>query len=77
MIVKSNGDDVPCVGIINFNILIHKLLNDGSIDPEILDCSREFSESNSSNVAQITVTGINKLDCVNKVKRTLERLNDD
>jgi len=75
MILKTNDSDVPCVGVIDFNIFIHKMLNDGSLDPEILDCSEEFSESNASPVAQITVIGINKKDCVNKIKQILEKLN--
>ena len=74
MILKTNDSDVPCVGIIDFNIFVHKLLNDGSVDPEILHCSAEFAENDASSVAQITVTGINKKDCVNKIKTLFQRL---
>lgn len=74
MILKTNDSDVPCVGIIDFNIFIHKILNDGSIDPEILDCSTEFAENDASTMAQITITGINKKDCVNKIKILLQKL---
>lgn len=76
MILKTNDSDVPCVGIIDFNVFVHKILIDGSIDPEILDCSEEFMENNTSSVAQITITGTNKRDCVNKIKTLLERLTD-
>lgn len=74
MILKTNDSDVPCVGIIDFNIFVHKILNDGSVDPEILDCSAEFAENDASSVAQITVTGLNKKDCVNKIKTLFQRL---
>lgn len=76
MIVKTSESDVPCVGLIDFNIFIHKILPDGSIDPETLDCSVDFIEAKASPVAQLTVTGINKKDCIEKIKTILERIND-
>lgn len=76
MILKTNDSDVPCVGIVDFNVFVHKILIDGSIDPEILDCSAEFADNGASSVAQITITGINKKDCVEKIKALLERLTD-
>lgn len=73
--LKPNDYDVPCVGFIDFNIFVHKLLNDGSIDPEILNCEKEFDELQASRAARITVTGINKLDCLRQIKEILEKLN--
>lgn len=77
MIIKHSQGDVPCVGIIRFNVFVHKLLSDGSVDPEMLDCTQEFDECGASNVAEIRIEGFNKSDCVNKVKKLLESLEHD
>lgn len=65
----------PHVGIIRFNVFVHKMLHDGSIDPLIVDCSSEFKDCAMTNLGEIHVVGFDKYDCVKKIKERLEILN--
>ena len=67
----------PHIGILRFNIFVHRLLPDGSIDPEIIDCSDLFYDNEMTNRGEIYVNGIDKWDCVKRVKDKLESLNDN
>ena len=64
----------PHVAIIKFSVFIHKMLPDGSIEPQVVDCSELFKDSEMTNKAQMYVQGFDKWDCVQKVKETLEKL---
>lgn len=64
----------PHIGTIRFNILIHRMLDDGSIDPAIVDCTDEFQALGMTNIGEIHVTGYDKNNCIDKVKNLLESL---
>lgn len=74
MIIKPSNEDGPCCGKIIFNIFIHSMLPDGSLDPEVLDCSDEFNDCSASPIGEIFVSGVNKRECVKEIKKILERL---
>lgn len=65
----------PHVGIVRFNIFIHKMLPDGSIDPAIVDCHNEFRDSKITSTGEFHVTGFDKRNCIEKLKKKLESLN--
>jgi hypothetical protein len=65
----------PHVGIVRFNIFIHKMLPDGSIDPVVVDCQGEFRDSKMASIGEFHVTGFDKWNCIEKVKKKLENLN--
>jgi hypothetical protein len=74
MINRQKRNTGPHVAVIKFNIFIHRLLPDGSIDPEILDCSDDFKDNDASSESELSVTGFDRWDCVRKVKKKLESL---
>lgn len=65
----------PHVGIIKFNIFVHKLLPDGSVDPLIVNCKDEFVNSKMASAGELHVTGYDKWNCIEKIKQKLESLN--
>lgn len=67
-------DNVPYVGIIRFNIFIHKLNADGSIDPEPLDCSEKFKNNKIANKAEIQIIEVGQDLCIEKIKKKMEKL---
>jgi len=70
--VKKNT--LPHVGIIKFSVFIYRMMPDGSLEPQPIDCTDLFKEFDMAKQAQIGVQGFDKWDCVKKVKETLERL---
>jgi hypothetical protein len=76
MINRPKRNIGPHVGIVKLNIFIHRLLPDGSIDPEHIDCSDDFKDNNMTTQAQLTVKGFDRWDCVQKVKKLLEGLSN-
>lgn len=66
----------PHVGIIKFCIYVHRILPDGSIDPEVLDCTDLFRDHKISNQAEIFIEGYDKWNCVERIKEKLEGLSD-
>jgi hypothetical protein len=51
------------------------MLPDGSMDPEIIDCSDLFKDHQITNRGELHVVGVDKWDCVQKIKEKLESLN--
>lgn len=74
MIVPEKRNLGPHIGVVKFNIFVHKMLDDGSIDPQIIDCSNDFKDNEMSNLGEIHVVGFDKWDCIKKVKKLLESL---
>jgi hypothetical protein len=72
---REKNNTAPHIGIIKFNIFIHKLLPDGSVDPILADCSSDFKDCKITNAGELHVTGYDKLNCINKIKERLESLN--
>lgn len=66
----------PHVGVVKFSIYVHRILPDGSIDPEIINCSDLFKDHQISNQAEIYIEGYDKWNCVEKIKQKLEGLKD-
>ena len=67
----------PHVGIIKVSVFMHRMSSDGSIDPDPIDCSDLFKDHEMAKNAQIHVKGFDKWDCVQKVKETIDRMNDN
>lgn len=65
---------IPHSATIKFNIFIHELLPNGSINPEIVDCSEEFKNFDMSNLADISITECSKEECIKRVKQILEKI---
>lgn len=74
MIERAKRNVGPHVGIVRFNIFIHRMLPDGSIDPEIVDCSDLFKDHNMTQAGEFYVNGFDKWDCAKKIKTKLESL---
>lgn len=68
------NDNVPYVGIVRFNIFIHKMNPDGSVDPEIVDCSEYFKNFKISSKADLQVSEIGLLKCIESIKEKMEKL---
>ena len=75
MLEREKRDTAPHVAIIKFNVIVHRMLPDGSLDPEIVDCSDLFKDNEMAKNAEITVEGFDKWHCVKKIKQKLEKLN--
>jgi hypothetical protein len=75
MLERKKIDTAPHVAIVRFNIFIHRVLPDGSYDPQIIDCKSEFQDYEMTNSAEIVVTGFDKWNCIKNVKEKLESLN--
>lgn len=69
--VKNVG---PHIAIIKFNVFVHRLLPDGSIDPEVIDCSDLGEKYQIGQLGEFTITGYDKWNCVSKLKTVLEGL---
>lgn len=67
--------ELPHIAIIKFNIFVHELANDGSIDPFVIDCEEEFNRIGCSEQCEIKIVGLNKWDCLTKVKKVMEDIN--
>ena len=70
-------ESAPHVAVIQFNVFVHRLLHDGSLDPEIVNCEEEFQKLGMSNEAELSVSGFDKEECLRLVKEKLERLAAD
>ncbi len=66
----------PHVGVVKFSIYVHRILPDGSIDPEVINCADLFKDHEISNQAEIYIEGYDKWNCVEKIKQKLEGLKD-
>ena len=75
MLDREKRNTAPHVALINFNILIHRLLPDGTIDPQVVDCSDLFQQDHIAKQGQIIIQGFDKWDCIKNIKEKLERLN--
>jgi len=76
MIISDGPNTGPHIGILRFNIFIHRMMEDGSIDPDIIDCVEDFKDNKMAHQGEIHVVGYNKENCIDKVKRLLESLGD-
>lgn len=65
----------PHVATIKFNIVIQKVLTDGSIHPEIIDCKSLFKNNEIAQKGELVVYGYDIWNCVENVKQKLENLN--
>jgi hypothetical protein len=74
MLDREKRNTAPHVAIVNFNILVHRLLPDGSIDPQVVDCSDLFMGNYIAKQGQVSIHGFDKWDCVKNIKERLERL---
>lgn len=70
----KHSEHSPYVGIISFNVFVHRLLQDGSLDPEVLDCADDFDKIGMSKQAEMSVTGFSKEECLKAIKDKIERL---
>jgi hypothetical protein len=77
MIDRKTKNIGPHIGIIKFDIMIHKMFQDGTVDPQMIDCSDLFADHEMSNLGEIHVVGFDKWDCVKRVKEKLESLSDN
>jgi hypothetical protein len=67
--------EAPHRAVINFNIDIRALDDNGS--PEAFNLSDErLSKYNIGKRAEIMISGISEADCIQNVKRRLEKLNE-
>ncbi len=66
----------PHVAKVKFNIFVHKLMDDGSINPTVLDCKELFRDCQIAQQGELYIEGFDIWDCVNKVKKKLETLGD-
>lgn len=76
MLNREKKNTAPHIAIVKFNILIHRILADGSIDPQVIDCSDLFKDHKMAQQAEFTVEGFDKWDCVKKLKKILEKLGE-
>lgn len=74
MINRPKRNIGPHVGIIKLNVFVHRMLPDGSIDPEVLDCSDDFKDNKMTNQGEFHIRGFDRWDCVKKIKEKLEGL---
>ena len=74
MIERTKRNVGPHIGIVRFNIFLHRMLPDGSLDPEVVDCSDLFKDHSMTQAGEFHVTGFDKWDCAKKVKEKLESL---
>ena len=65
----------PHYAQIVFNVNIHKKLPDGSLDPQTVS-EEELHKYGISKKAIFTLEGYDKVNCIQKVKQTLEKLNE-
>jgi hypothetical protein len=73
----QRSEHAPYAGIISFNIFVHRLLPDGSLDPEVLDCAKDFDKIGMSGEAELSVTGFSLEECLTEIKNKIERLIND
>lgn len=74
MISRPKRNVGPHIAIVSMNVCIHRVLPDGSIDPQILDCSDDFKDNEMAAKAEIRITGFDRWDCVRKIKKKLEEM---
>ena len=72
MIIGEDGG--PCIGIMRFNIFVHRILEDGSVEMAVQDCSKEFEDMEMSDTLEIKVIGFTKAECIESIKNKLEKL---
>jgi hypothetical protein len=65
----------PHYAQIVFSVNIHKKLSDGSLDPKIVS-EEELHKYGITKKAIFSVEGYDKANCIQKVKETLEKLNE-
>lgn len=76
MLNREKKNTAPHIAIVRFNVLVHRLLPDGSIDPQIIDCSDLFKDHKMAQQAEFTVEGFDKWDCAKKLKKVLDKLGE-
>ena len=67
--------EVPHKAIITFDIDIRALNPDGSLDTDSLSDER-LSKYNIGRKAEISISGVSEADCIQNVKKRLEKLNE-
>ena len=67
----------PHVAVVKFNIFIHKMMSDGSIDPVSIVCPELFQNCQIAKQGELYVEGVDIWDCAAKVKKKLEKLGEN
>ena len=70
---KLEAHQYPHFAQIVFNVKIHKKLPDGSLDSRVVS-SDELHKYGITSKAIFSVEGYDKVDCITKVKKVLEKL---
>ena len=71
---KNNRAESPHKAIVTFDIRIHEVMSDGTLYP--MPVSKEVIQKHGiNNKAIIAVEGLNRADCIRKIKDKLERVN--
>ena len=65
----------PHCAIITFDVKIHEMLPDKSLNPTIMT-KEDMRKHGITNKAAIKVEGFNEKNCIEKVIETLEKLNE-
>lgn len=76
MIIRKKRNVGPHIATIRMNIFVQRILPDGSIDPEIIDCSDDFKDNDMASKAEIRITGFDRWDCIRKIKQKLEEMSE-
>lgn len=69
-----SDENIPYTAIVRFNIFIHKMNPDGSLDPQIIECSEQFHNKKISNKCILQLTELGLDNCIEAVKQKLESL---
>jgi len=67
-------DECPHQATVTFNISVHKILDDGSLDPLPVR-EQELKKFGINTKAVLVLDGYDKANCIAKVKEKLEKLN--
>ena len=71
---ETNRSDIPHTAVINFTIVVHKVLKDGSLDP-IPVSVEELNKYGIAPKASIKIDGVDRASCIDNIKKRLEKFN--
>lgn len=71
---ETDRADIPHMAIINFTIVVHKVLKDGSLDP-IPVSTQELNKYQIAPKASIKIDGVDRASCIDNIKKRLEKFN--
>ena len=71
---ETNRADIPHTAVINFTIVVHKVLKDGSLDP-IPVSMEELNKYGIAPKASIKIDGVDRASCIDNTKKRLEKFN--